>query len=400
MKILIVSDFNHRSIGGVQTAIQYQIDELTRQGHKVVLVCPVDKRYPRTPGVLYVRSLPLFRPNNYSIYDPFRQPLSSLIAAIKKRGKFDVLHCQSTGLLGAQAYRIARKLGIPMIQTMHGRDDVYINQLASLPRVTARLLRWGDIFFMKHRVQVRRLPQDNLAATDMWSIMINRAARADAVIFPSTHFRQKFIKRGLSPQNTYVVSNGLPDKIVETHTRRQWQVRKPFKVLWCGRVSKEKRPMTAIEAVADLPDVELTIYGDGAQLEECTNYVSRQGLANVTLAGRYDNTAIFAIMNDFDALLYTSYDFDNQPMVLIEAAVAGLPVVYCDPDMTECMPPGGGLLTSGTRPRDFRDALVKLNAKQLKTMHQAMVNGVDEYRQSHLTKLAQKIYTESVRSMQ
>jgi glycosyltransferase involved in cell wall biosynthesis len=43
-------------------------------------------------------------------------------------------------------------------------------------------------------------------------------------------------------------------------------------------------------------------------------------------------------------LVSTSFDFDNQPMVMLEAAASGLPVLLCDPDLGEIIPPGGGFV--------------------------------------------------------
>ncbi len=50
-------------------------------------------------------------------------------------------------------------------------------------------------------------------------------------------------------------------------------------------------------------------------------------------------------MHRAHVLVSSSSDFDNQPMVMLEAVATGLPVVHCDPDLAEVVPEGGGFTT-------------------------------------------------------
>ncbi len=55
-------------------------------------------------------------------------------------------------------------------------------------------------------------------------------------------------------------------------------------------------------------------------------------------------------MRSSGALLFTSCGFDTQGLVLLEAAAMSLPTIYCDPDMSETVPEGGGILTADPSP--------------------------------------------------
>nr|MBP6042352.1 glycosyltransferase [Candidatus Saccharibacteria bacterium] len=52
------------------------------------------------------------------------------------------------------------------------------------------------------------------------------------------------------------------------------------------------------------------------------------------------------LLNESDIFVLTSNGFDNQPMSILEAAAAGLPVVYCDPDLKEALKDSNSVLTS------------------------------------------------------
>jgi glycosyltransferase involved in cell wall biosynthesis len=100
-------------------------------------------------------------------------------------------------------------------------------------------------------------------------------------------------------------------------------------------------------------------------------------------------------MQQHDVLLYPSFGFDNQPMVLLEAVAAGTPIVYCDPDLTECMPSDGCLITrDGTTVEALTLALKDLlaNPDQRMKMHQAMLNHRNKVVQSYHSKKMVALY--------
>ena len=84
-----------------------------------------------------------------------------------------------------------------------------------------------------------------------------------------------------------------------------------------------------------------------------------------------------------------SYNFDNQPMTLIEAAAVGLPAIFCDPDMKEVVPVNGSIFC-GKEPSEMGAALNELIAhpERVEKMSKAML----EYR----PKVAQKAQMEKL----
>jgi len=118
------------------------------------------------------------------------------------------------------------------------------------------------------------------------------------------------------------------------------------------------------------PKVRAELFGEG---------MARRSLermrAPVTLHGSVPQGRVLTAMRDAHLLVSSSYDFDNQPMVVLEAIASGLPVLYCDPDLGEVIPEGGGFRTETPDAAGIVAAIARLQADPtlLTTASEAMV---------------------------
>jgi 1,2-diacylglycerol 3-alpha-glucosyltransferase len=396
MNILMVTDFSFSSIGGVQSSVKSQVDELRNQGHRVIVLCPSDKReYGHTnEDIFYVPSFRFLRVNDHVFASPLSYSLPRVARDLGDIANFDIVHSQTTATLGAQARQLADILTAPLVQTMHGRDDVFFQRTMRFPRLVATCLYVVDRTSVRKR---KRFPLSRLSfvARLMWDIMLNRADRADAVTIPSQHFAKKFVDKGLDPNIVIVISNGIADAIIETIEPSTPSTKHPLSLVWASRLSAEKQPDLAIRSVAAVEDITLDIYGDGPMRMKCQKIIEELDVSErVYLRGAYKADDIYQIMNKHDALLYTSYDFDNQPMVMLEATVAGLPVIFCDPDLEECLPAGGGILSSSPDAQSISAALktIATDDKKRRTMRNVLLRERDNYRQSVHTSNMLELY--------
>ncbi len=360
MRIALVTDYYLPTLGGVQTAVRSLAEALTAAGHDVTVFCPDDPAGPahsagtaQAPGTATVPAVvglpvsPVFRPDGY----PFAWSPRRLRALLRREfaaRRVDVVHTHSEMFAALGGIRAAQDLGIPVVHTMHGRIDVYTRNVLPVPAVTTALLAF------LHATQVPRRGVRVAADTPytrtrtarrMWRVMLAQSRASDHVVVPSRHFADKLVDRGVRTPVS-VVSNGIEPAVLDAigpATVRTRTADEPLRVLWVGRLSPEKRPEVLVEAARSFPPgTVVDVLGDG---------VARAAVARaaagtpVRLHGSTPHDEVLAAMRRAHVLVSSSSDFDNQPMVMLEAVATGLPVVHCDPDLAEVVPDGGGFTT-------------------------------------------------------
>ncbi|MDP9027180.1 MAG: CDP-glycerol glycerophosphotransferase family protein [Actinomycetota bacterium] len=118
-----------------------------------------------------------------------------------------------------------------------------------------------------------------------------------------------------------------------------------------GRLSPEKNQARLLDAFAIVhaghPDTRLLLVGDGPLREELEARVRRLGLGDaVIMTGAISNP--FALLAIADCFVLSS-DYEGQPMVLLEAAVAGLPIVTVRfGSVSDALPAGQMLIVEQT----------------------------------------------------
>jgi glycosyltransferase involved in cell wall biosynthesis len=130
-------------------------------------------------------------------------------------------------------------------------------------------------------------------------------------------------------------------------------------VLFVGTLSWEKAPAVAVEAMGLLADAHLVVAGDGPERTDLEALARRVASGRVSFVGTVpDMTRLYA---SADLLLLTSRT-EATPGVLIEAGMAGLPVVAARvgavPEIVEHEVTG--LLVESDRPADFAAAVERL----------------------------------------
>jgi len=348
MHILFFSDFHDSTLGGIQTSIRSQKHALEQAGHLVTVVSPspLETDYPPSLTTILLPNIRFVLSAGYPFLLPTKSNFSYLEAQVKKIPPVDIVHIQSNLGVGILGYKYAKTYNLPSVQTMHSRDDVLAENNYRFPIATSWLARRVHAHFLPHGTPVTGSTARS-AARYAWEIMINQSEAADWVTVPSKHFKQKLIERGLK-KDISVISNGLSDEVVaEAKKFTKLPPNETVRIMWCGRVSPEKRPLEMIDAMLHVDEkVRLDMYGSGAYENKVRQRIKKLGLEKrVSFFTKLTQSEILREMAAHDVLVYNSYGFDNQPMILLEATLSQLPVILCDPDLVDCIPSGSALLT-------------------------------------------------------
>lgn len=401
MHIAIFVDYHPQTIGGIPSSITAQRKALEQQGHTVTIFCPelVDKPDRPDLAVVGLPYIPYFIPNGFPFVFPSRKVMHVVETAVKKLSPIDVVHVQSDLGVGILAVQFARKHHLPLVQTMHGREDIQAEELYPLPPITSWLLKKMHQHHVPHATIVPRRGSSR-AAWNLWQLMINHAQQADLVTVPSEHFKQQMIERGLT-RPIYAISNGLDESVLAVAAKAK--VRKignrPLKVMWCSRLSAEKRPLACIEAAALMSDCEVDLYGTGPEESLVRARIKELGLEDrVRLKRVHNQKEVVKTMLDYDVFAFTSYGFDTQAIVLLEATAAGLPVIYCDPNLVTSTPVGGSVQTENPDGEGFAKELqlLKKFPERLSSMSKMMLDHPEWANQVTFTKMMVERYQEAI----
>jgi glycosyltransferase involved in cell wall biosynthesis len=304
----MLSDVYFPRVNGVSTSIQTFRRDLEAQGCNSVLVAP---QYPQTrddePGILRVRS-------RYLPFDPEDRAVvaSELKRVVRARGAgFDLVHVHTPFLAHAVGVRLARRLGLPVVETYHTFFEEYFHHyLPFVPRAALRALA---------RAVSRR-----------------QCNAVDAVIAPSPQMADVLREYGVRTE-IRVIPTGLDLGRLAGGDGERFRARhgiapgRPV-ALTVGRVAFEKNIrflIAMLERVRHaIPDVLLVIAGEGPALPALKREVGERGLAgHVCFVGYLDRGGpLLDCYRSADVFVFASRT-ETQGLVLLEAMALGLPVV-------------------------------------------------------------------------
>lgn len=377
MKIAIFTDiYAPWGDGGIPSSIKAQKNELERLGHEVVVFCPGYNA--REKGVINVPShehveingaILSMRPEKVEQFVMERFP--------NFPSEFDLVHVHYEASCSLAGVRLARRFGMPLVQTMHGREDraIEVNTPPLVRNFVARWLNKHHRNYLSHDIKVKRdkFQAPTKLRARMWSLMVNHAEQADVVVTPSKHFGDKLEHYGVT-KPVKVVSNGIDEDLV----KQKFQVRNfkdgdVLKMIWNSRISREKRMLEFLEALRRLNRPYLLYaYGNGNSVKHAKKFVKKHNL-KVKFYGHVARQKIIERMSECHLAIMASYNFDTQGMTLLEAEATGLPVMFCDPSMEEVVPQGGYVISGSPEPEAMAMALNNIDGAKISEMSKVML---------------------------
>lgn len=367
MKVAFFTDCYLDLTGGIKSSIDAQKKALEDDGYEVYIF---SSGFPRSEKEIKALArekifvVPSCRLFFRGLTPVSRRPKLIEDWALKTHPeikKFDIYYIHYEAGCSIAGLRLGRKLGIPTIQVMHGREDM--GETNIIPRgfrtIVALALNLFHSWYIPHKTKVHRdeFYADTLARAKMWNLMVNHANFADIVLTPSEHFREKLIRYGVT-KPIKVVANGYPDdKFPDNPTLKQLSPGEELKIVWHSRVSAEKRMMPFLRAMTKgRGKFCLDVYGGGGDYYRAQRFARRHHL-NVIFHGNVDFATAQKAIDDAHLDVLVSYNFDTFGMTLIEAEAHGTPVFFCDPDMKEIVPEGSYIISKNENPTEMAKAL-------------------------------------------
>jgi glycosyltransferase involved in cell wall biosynthesis len=309
LRILMISDVYFPRVNGVSTSIRTFRRELSALGHEVTLIAP---RY----GADDVQDEPLTRVPSWRLpFDPedrlMRRGAFRSLASPLTSVQFDLVHIQTPFLAHYEGVVLARRLGIPVVETWHTHFEEYFHHY--VPFAPRWLLR--PVARRLHRVQCDSV---------------------DALVAPSPLMRQVLEDYGVACP-VYVIPTGLEEHSFIAGDGARFRASHGLDpsrpaLVHVGRLAHEKNIDFLLRMLDELrrsvPEVLMIIAGEGPAATHLRRLTRRLQLdAHVYFTGYLDRTTELPdCYAAGDAFVFSSRT-ETQGMVLLEAMAQGTPVV-------------------------------------------------------------------------
>jgi glycosyltransferase involved in cell wall biosynthesis len=417
MRIGFFTDNYLPSRDGISISIETARLQLEAMGHEVYIIAPAPNLRYKEKSKNIIR-FPAFKGLFYEDY------LTSLFfppQALHKidRLKLDIVHYHTPGQVGFLGAYYAIRKKLPLVTTYHTDLFQYVTHYKNtLPGVIALsmmapIITGGGLEDYRTALTLikpeRNLDKWNQRIVERGITMVHNAC--DLVIAPSQKVERQ-LKSWNGADNITVLPSGVEPIETNEHEVATWRRKLGLPVgtpviIFVGRLGTEKNLDLLIKAfegvMKKIPQVHLLVVGGtGSQTE------TAEGTVMAETRRRYPNDHIIftgSIAHEKLGALYglsTIFAFpsltDTQGIVLNEAALAGLPIVMIDHDVTEVVRDGQNGFFARATPRDFSHKLIALlrSPETQARMGQRSIELASAYSASHQAVKLLRLYQEVI----
>lgn len=240
--------------------------------------------------------------------------------------KPDIVHFGHLSHLSTNLVNILKEKGLPVIYTLHdfwlkcyrGQLINTNNEICSGPS------REGCYNCVLNTFGSKWTQEDVIKYRKHMDEVINNI---DVFLSPSKFLKNFFVKNGIPEEKIRYSKYGFNKELIKKKERK-YESGSKISFGFMGRVIPVKGIEVLLEAFSDLEKSELHIFGSvGNQLTFLQKYINE----NVILEGPFDNWDIDEkVLSDIDVLVVPSIWYENSPLVIQEAFMAGIPVITSD----------------------------------------------------------------------
>jgi len=198
--------------------------------------------------------------------------------------------------------------------------------------------------------------------TARFNYMQNLLTYPDVIFAPSKFLRDQYIKAGIPAKNITVSDYGFDKSLVDERPKSK-KTNKPLRIGFMGTLVEHKGVHIAINGMKNVTGVELIVYGNLDTFPTYSTHLKK--LARklpVTFPGSYSNDEVGKVLSELDAVVVPSLWYENSPLVIHEAFMAGVPVITSNiGGMSELVKDGeGGFLFEHNDPKSLGKLLQSL----------------------------------------
>ncbi len=329
MKILLINNFHYRK-GGSEAVYFNMAEMLVRHGHEVIFFSCIDpKNEPSQQSGYFVAgnaSLPkICGAIRYFYNREAKRNLERLI--IKERPDIAHVHLFWGGI-SPSIFGVLQKHRIPLVHTAHDYRMV-------CPAYTFRTHSGkvceecrGRYFYkcMLRRCSKGNIIQSGIMAAEMYirNSFFNPIRNIDGFVFVSnfSESKHKYHMPEFADTKSIVAYNTIPPLDQKFISSKHGEY-----FLFLGRLSNEKGINTLVESFLSQKNINLKIVGTGPEEDRLKVRVMDAGANNIEFAGYRNGDALKAIIRDSAFIIVPSECYENNPMTIVEAYSAGIPVI-------------------------------------------------------------------------
>jgi glycosyltransferase involved in cell wall biosynthesis len=327
MNIVMFTDSYWPMVNGVTVSVESFSQALIKNGHKVMIVCPLYPDDGRSPSlssfdhssqiegleIVKVPSMPEFISKEYRL-----AKIDKWFWVFRQVENFnpDIIHINSEFVISEFGFLYSKAHNLPVIYTFHTMwEDYGPNYFPDLPPKAVKLFIRG--------------------------VLKNSLSRSYRVIVPTTQI-DEVVHKYRPKTKTDLLPTGIEGSLFQHQPEEISAFRKKLDdrfpllsgkriILFAGRVAKEKNIGFLFKVlpkiVARHPDVVLLIAGNGPYLEYYQDEAKKAGLENNCIfTGMIERKELSLAYAVSEVFVFPSLT-DTQGLVTLEAMFSGIPVV-------------------------------------------------------------------------
>lgn len=380
MKIALFTDSYHPGVNGITFVVDILYKNLTKLGHEVYIVAPKpglsDKHIPKNisqKSIIWIPAIEGFFEDSWtSVFSPSR--------TVKKLEKLDIdivlfFTPGQIGLLGAY---LAKRNNLPLIQQYSTDLFEYVKEYPSVisgvialtltAPIVLKMSKSESVSFTKQMLKARAGESHTWRQDYVRRALNELHNRCDNIIAVSAKSAQKLRAEGVVA-NISIIPNGVDKLPANLATVKKYRSKykiadNEIVILYVGRIAKEKNLdmlLRAFEILAsNIENVRLLFVGDyeyKTQLE--TKAMASSSSSKIVFLGNHEREDLGNIYTIGDIFAFPSTT-DTQGLAINEAALAGLPIVWCDDGVNDIAIDGESGLLAKPNAKDFANKLLML----------------------------------------